>query len=220
MNFNQHLNQAGRHAIFSPSSPYWLNDSNDDILRKYVNSYMSSIGTILHDVARKYIAHKVKMSKFDKKSASLELLERGIPEAVVSHLPFDDIFTNVITYVNDAVTFGMSPEVVLYYSDNFFGTADSISFDERTGFLRIHDLKTGVITAKMEQLMIYNALFILEYGQIYGFKVTDIRSELRIYQSGEVIYHNPDQNDISAIMDRIVAVDGVLHSLNDRRAIA
>ena len=47
----------------------------------------------------------------------------------------------------------MTPEQILYYSDNCFGTADAILF--RNNFLRIHDLKTGKIPAHMEQLEIY-----------------------------------------------------------------
>lgn len=70
----------------------------------------------------------------------------------------------------------MSTEVVLYYSDRFFGTADSISF--RNGVLRIHDLKTGKTPVHMDQLMVYAALFCLEYK----IKPGDIDFELRIYQ--------------------------------------
>lgn len=52
----------------------------------------------------------------------------------------------------------MTPEQILYYSDRWFGTADSIAFDKN--MLRIHDLKTGRRPAKMEQLMVYAALFV------------------------------------------------------------
>jgi len=55
----------------------------------------------------------------------------------------------------------MTPEQVLYYSGNCFGTADSIAF--KNNLLRIHDLKTGAVPAHMEQLFIYDALFCLEY---------------------------------------------------------
>lgn len=48
-------------------------------------------------------------------------------------------------YVNDAIGYKMTPEQTLFYSENCFGTADSISY--RSGLLRIHDLKTGVIPA-------------------------------------------------------------------------
>ena len=218
MNFNQHSSLVGKHAVFSPSSPYWINDTDNDILRKYVNSYMSSVGTILHDFARSYIEHGFKMSKFDKKAATVALLDNGIPAGVVTRLPLDDIFVNIINYVNDGVAFEMKPEVVLYYSDNFFGTADTIHFDERNGYLRIHDLKTGIVPGKMEQLLIYNALFILEYGPMLGFRPGDIQSELRIYQGGEIVYHNPPVIDICAIVDRIVNIDKLLSTTQDRRS--
>lgn len=61
-------------------------------------------------------------------------------------------------YVNDAIGFKMIPEQILFYSENCFGTADTIMFRNR--FLRIHDLKTGAIPAHMEQLKIYAALFV------------------------------------------------------------
>lgn len=61
-------------------------------------------------------------------------------------------------YVNDAIGFKMTPEQPLFYSENCFGTADAISY--RNKLLRIHDLKTGLIPAHMEQLMIYAALFV------------------------------------------------------------
>ena len=46
-------------------------------------------------------------------------------------------------YVNDAIGYRMTPEQVLYYSPNVYGTADAIRFYENSRFLRIHDLKTG-----------------------------------------------------------------------------
>ena len=61
-------------------------------------------------------------------------------------------------YVNDAIGFKMVPEQPLFYSENCFGTTDAIAFRNR--MLRIHDLKTGVIPAHMEQLEIYAALFV------------------------------------------------------------
>ena len=69
----------------------------------------------------------------------------------------------------------MTPEQILFYSDNCFGTADAIAF--RGDLLRIHDLKTGAIPAHMEQLEVYAALFCLEYK----IKPADIRMELRLY---------------------------------------
>ena len=112
-------------------------------------------------------------------------------------------------YVNDAIGFKMSTEVVLFYSERFFGTADSISF--RDNFLRIHDLKTGKIKADMEQLEIYAALFCLEYKV----KPESIGMELRLYQNDEVIYHNPTPEDIHAIMDKIVHLDQIIQTLEE-----
>ena len=57
-------------------------------------------------------------------------------------------------HVNDAIGFKMDPEVVLYYSENCFGTADAISFKDN--LLRIHDLKTGFSETNILQLKIYS----------------------------------------------------------------
>ena len=101
----------------------------------------------------------------------------------------------------------MSTEVVLFYSERFFGTADAISF--RNNFLRIHDLKTGRRPVHMEQLEIYAALFCLEYK----IKPGDIRMELRIYQNDEILVHEPTAEDILPIMDKIVHVDKMLEKI-------
>ena len=110
-------------------------------------------------------------------------------------------------YVNDAIGFKITPEQVLYFSVNCFGTADAISF--RDGLLRIHDLKTGVTPAHMEQLYIYAALFCLEYKV----KPSDIRTELRLYQSNEVVTAEPTSDEIGAVMEKIVTFDRVINKL-------
>ena len=102
----------------------------------------------------------------------------------------------------------MDTEVVLYYSDYFFGTADAISF--RDNFLRIHDLKTGVTKVHIEQLEIYAALFCLEYRV----KPNEIQIELRIYQNDGVLVHNPEPEDIYEIMDKIVHLNKLLEKAN------
>ena len=115
-------------------------------------------------------------------------------------------------YVNDAIGFHMQPEQVLYYSDNCFGTADAISF--RNGLLRIHDLKTGVIPAHMEQLLVYTAIFCLEYRV----KPVEIETELRIYQNDEILIHNPEVDEIVPIMDKIISSDKILNKLKAEEA--
>jgi hypothetical protein len=101
----------------------------------------------------------------------------------------------------------MTPEQVLYYSDNCFGTADSISF--RDNLLRIHDLKTGSSPTHMEQLMIYAALFCLEYEV----NPNSINIELRIYQNDEVNIFEPEANDIMEITKKIISFDKVINKL-------
>lgn len=206
MNFNRHSDKEGKHAILSASSWRWLNDDRDSLIRRITGQYAQSIGTILHAVACKHIKYRIKLNKYDKKNVMLELLTNGIPGFVIDAMDFDKIFENLMTYVNDGVGFKMHPEVVLFYSDNFFGTADAISFNENERFLRIHDYKSGVIPAHIEQLEIYAALFCLEYR----FKPYEISTELRIYQNNDVLYHNPEPDEIAQVADTIVDLDKFL----------
>lgn len=102
----------------------------------------------------------------------------------------------------------MNTEQILYYSPNCFGTADAISF--KKGSLRIHDLKTGITSVSMKQLEIYCAIFCLEYNQ----NPNDIEEiELRIYQNDEIIYHNPNREDILYIMGKIVSFDKMIQKI-------
>lgn len=114
----------------------------------------------------------------------------------------------IAMYVNDAIDMEMTPEVTLYYSDNCFGHADAISFDG--SHLQIHDLKTGASKVSVSQLMIYAALFCLEYGH----RPFDISIELRIYQLDEVqVYDRVDPGEIAQIMDTIIQMDKRLELL-------
>lgn len=110
-------------------------------------------------------------------------------------------------YVNDAIGYRMTPEQVLYFSDNCFGTADAICF--RKKFLRIHDYKSGIIKAHMEQLEIYAALFCLEYK----INPADIDIELRIYQMDDIEVLNPNCDDINVVMDKIITADKIINKL-------
>ena len=148
----------------------------------YANKKASEIGTKLHQWAKDTIDLGIKQPRSKK---------------------------TLYAYVNDAIGFKMSTEVVLFYSRRFFGTADAISF--RKGVLRIHDLKTGKIPAHMTQLEIYAALFCLEYKVKPG----DIKMELRIYQNDEILYHNPTAEDIVPIMDKIVHLNKLLEKIDD-----
>ena len=104
-------------------------------------------------------------------------------------------------YVNDAIGYRMSTEQTLFYSENCFGTTDAISFTRN--MLRIHDLKTGLISGSVHQLEIYVALFCLEYG----FKPGEIEIETRIYQNDEVVIDHPTIDTIAHLISKIVVFD-------------
>ena len=180
MFFNKHTNLEGLHAPFGASKSSWLRYSDEKIIEVYNNLQAAEMGTKLHEWAKQTIDLGIKQSRSKK---------------------------TIYSYVNDAIGFNMSTEVVLFYSENFFGTADAISF--RNNFLRIHDLKTGRRPVHMEQLEIYAALFCLEYKVKPG----DIRMELRIYQNDEILVHEPTAEDILPIMDKIVHVDKMLEKI-------
>ena len=185
MIFTKHSNLEGLHAPFGASQSAWLRYDDEKILATYNNMKAKEMGTRLHAWAKETIDLGIKQPRSKK---------------------------TIYAYVNDAIGYKMDTEVVLFYSSRFFGTADSICF--RNGTLRIHDLKTGVTKVHMEQLMIYAALFCLEYK----IKPSDIEIELRIYQSDEVLYHNPTAESISSIMDRIVYLDKMLERLDCEEA--
>ena len=177
MKFNSHTNLEGLHAPFSSSKYSWLRYDDDKALEVYTNLKAAEMGTRLHEWAKKTIDLGIKQPQSKK---------------------------TIYAYVNDAIGFKMDTEVVLYYSDRFFGTADAICF--RNKMLRIHDLKTGIKPVKMEQLMIYAALFCLEYK----YKPSDIEIELRVYQNDTIEYHNPTAEEIVPIMDKIVHLNKLL----------
>lgn len=177
MNFNPHYDLEGRHAPFSASSPSWLRYDDAKLLNRYSSMQAAAFGSRLHEWAK-------------------ETIDLGIKQAEVGK--------TINMYVNDAIAFGMKTEVVLFFSKFFFGTADTIAF--RNNFLRIHDLKTGEHPATREQLMVYAALFCLEYK----IRPEDINIELRIYQSNKIDIWQPTAAEIAAIMANIVHKNNVL----------
>lgn len=206
MNWNQHRNLEGSHAFLSASKYSWLSKTNEEIVQSYTNSFSQAIGTLSHAFAADYIRFREKLKKGDSRTLKMDLMRKGIPEYAIDIRAF---FPTVMQYVNDSIDFMMDPEVLLYYSDLCFGTADSIQVSN--GVLRIHDLKTGSTVAKIDQLKIYAALFYLEYGQ----KPERLRTELRIYQSDDIIVHEPEVDEIMEVMDAIVEKDRVLQKLKE-----
>ena len=178
MNFIKHSNLEGLHAPFSASQSSWLRYDDEKALSVFRKKKAKEMGTRLHAWAAETIELGIKQPRSKK---------------------------TICSYVNDAIGFKMSTEVVLFYSKYFFGTADAISF--RNNMLRIHDLKTGE-SGHMEQLEVYAALFCLEYK----IKPGEIDIELRLYKNDEVIVHNPTAEDSLPIMDKIIHLNKILES--------
>jgi len=122
----------------------------------------------------------------------------------------DDETTTLGMYINQCIQYRMSPEVVLFYSPNAFGTVDAIAYRHRR--LRISDLKTGATRTSEHQLEVYAALFCLEY-EIDPFSMRDI--ELRIYQDSGVRSYIGDPYFIKGIMDKITKFDKLLNQLRE-----
>lgn len=185
MRFKKHYNLEGLHAPFSASKSSWLRYDDAKAIEVYTNMKAAERGSRLHQWAKDTIDLGIKQPRSNK---------------------------TLYAYVNDAIGFQMDTEVVLYYSDRFFGTADAISF--RKGVLRIHDLKTGKvgkIEPHLEQLKIYAALFCLEYKH----RPAEIEIQLRVYKTDEVACLEAEADEIAHIMDRIISLDKLLQKFNE-----
>ncbi len=185
MQWNDHSNLEGLHALLSPSQYYWVKYNQEKLMDMKVTKDAAERGTRYHNLAK-------------------ELIELNVP------LPKNHKTFNM--YVNDAIGFKMRPEQPLYYSRYCFGTADTISFKEKKSFLRIHDLKTGIkVPAKLTQLEVYAALFCLEYD----IRPADIEIELRIYQFDDILCGHPTAEDIVPIMDQIITADKLYSEMDE-----
>jgi len=183
--FNDHSALSGAHAFLSASKYHWLNYSPDKLVESFRTAQAAAKGTRLHELAAEHIRLKMRMPR--------------------NKATFN-------RYVNDAIGFRMTPEQALFYSVNCFGTADAISFEK--GLLRIHDLKTGVTPAKIDQLMVYAALFCLEYDV----RPMEIEYELRIYQNDDVAVSNPTGEEVARVMDIIIQFDKLIEKVKEEEA--
>jgi hypothetical protein len=180
MNFNDHWNLEGQHAFLSASKYHWINYDDEKLALAFSKYKAAQKGTEMHDLAKRLIELGVKLPK-SKKTINM--------------------------YVNDAIGFQMQPEILLYYSDNCFGTCDCISF--KKNFLRIHDLKNGESPTSIKQVRVYAALFCLEYR----INPADIDMELRIYQLDNIVIDIPDPEEILNIMNTIIRHDQIIEKI-------
>lgn len=179
--FNNHSWLEGKHARLGASQHAWLNYDEEKMIRVAHNMAEAARGTKKHDLAKRLIELGEKMP---------------------------DVPKTLNMYVNDAIGFKMTPEVILVGTDYSFGTADALSF--RNGILRIHDLKTGVIPGKFQQLELYGALYCMEYG----IKPVEIEFIFAIYQNNEVLAVDGDPLIITNHMSKIRAFSELLAELD------
>jgi hypothetical protein len=182
MNFADHSDLVGQHAFLSASKYSWIRYDDDKLRESYFNRMEAAKGSRLHEIAKELIQMRIKLPK------------NGL---------------TLSQYVNDAIGFNMIPEQVLFVSRNCFGTADAIKFDLKKMVLRIHDLKNGVSVAKMDQLMIYTAMFCIEYG----YKPHELTIILRIYQHDTYEEYSPMVEQIVVIMDKIITFDRYIEEM-------
>ena len=93
MIFRQHHELEGLHAPFGASRSSWLRYSDEKLVNSYQNMRASELGTRLHEWAKTTIDLGKKQPRSKK---------------------------TIYAYVNDAIGFKMSTEVVLFYSERFF----------------------------------------------------------------------------------------------------
>jgi len=184
--FNKHSELEGQHSVLSPSKYHWINYSPEKFAVFVRTRLATQRGTELHEFASTAIRLGQKLSN---KQDTLN------------------------KYVNDCIRFQMTPEVLLFYSFNAFGSADAISF--RNNELRIFDLKTGSSRTSFNQLMCYVALFCLEYK----IKPATIFIELRIYQEGEIQVFEPPLEEIERIMHKYVAFDELMNKIAEEEVL-
>lgn len=180
MNYNEHSELVGQHAFLSASKYHWIHYNEEKLILSYTKAQAKQRGIELHNLAKELIRLGVKLPKNNE---------------------------TLNSYVNDAIGFKMKPEVVVFYTFNAFGTADTLSF--RNKLLRIHDLKTGETPASMEQLEVYAAYYCLGHK----IKPEDIRIELRIYQSNEIVVDRPDPSIITDIMNWAITADQIVEKM-------
>lgn len=179
MQWKKHLELEDKHAFLGASKYSWLNYDEGKLVEAFRNHLAKERGTRLHAFAAEAI------------TLGVMLMQNS---------------DTINIYVNDCIANHMSPEVTLYYSDNCFGTADAISFEDNK--LKIYDLKTGKGKTKFDQLEIYAALCCLEYG-LYPER---IQMELRIYQNNTFRQEEPTPERINYIIESIIRNDEILNN--------
>lgn len=186
MRYNKHyLRSDTPHAVLSASNYSWINYDDEKLVDKVMTMKATQLGTELHAIAANLIKHNLRM---------------------------EDIPQTLNMYVNDCVGFRMQPELILYVNEYCFGTADAFRFSDPV--LKIFDLKTGVNATSFKQLLVYAAMFCLEYSK----NPFDLQIELRIYQNNEMRMEIADPDEVTHIMAQITWATKLINKLNEEEA--
>lgn len=180
--FNNHPTVDGKHAFLGASKSHWVNYDLEKMERIWENQFKSQKGVRLHSLAAFCIKERIKLQ------------ENG---------------TTLSMFVNDSIGFRMTPEQVLMYSENCFGTTDAIDF--RKGILRVHDLKTGQHQGSFHQTEVYCALYCLEYRV----NPYDIEMIMRIYQNDAFFEVIADPAWVASIMEKIKTFDKRIEEMKE-----
>ena len=191
MHFNRHFDLEGKHAFLSASKSSWVNYDEEKLADSFRTAMAAAHGTRLHEVAKELILLREKLA---------------------------DVQKTLNMYVNDCIGFRMDPEVVLKATDNCYGTADAIRWNEQNNTLYVFDLKTGVTPAPFRQLLVYVAMFCMEYDV----DPLSINVELRIYQNDEIKVCASDEDEallpeVMRIIDTIQTFDPIIEAIKLER---
>ena len=212
----------GQHARYSPSKVTWIRYDKESCIEAFHNENRKAIGTYIHFWSGIQIQLRQKCSSLRDISKSVRTLifsenfsERyGLSDTgkvlinEMVQIP-SEVFSTVKAYVNDSISFMMEPEKELIFTEDVAGTCDSFSFDKKDRTLKIFDLKTGRQRAKPEQVLIYAAIWCLKEN----YDPNDISYDFRIYQNDEVLFVNPEPDEIKAIMKQCNFVNDISEEL-------
>jgi len=218
MGLNENSKLKGQHALFSPSQPAWLNYDDDEFVNKLTGKYRSNLGTEIHEWSAVQInlGHKVTSLREIYKDVETHIYEKyssaeyglsSYGRTLIFNMKYvpEETFSTVKSYINDCVVSKMETEVLVDFSENFFGTADAVRFDGK--HLMIFDLKTGATPAKIEQPVIYACLYLLKYR----LDPKEVSVEVRIYQSNDILRATPDANELIPVMNKIIHFDNIMN---------
>jgi len=181
--FKNHKELEGRHSVLSPSKYSWIRYSAEKFAENFREMNATTYGSRLHELAKEHILLGILMPRNEK---------------------------TLNKYINDMIGMRMTPEVVLAFNGDSFGSADAIKFDAQKLELTIADLKTGTHEASFDQLYIYVVYFCLEYGYRIG-ELNKI--ELRIYQNDEVRIEQADLEKLGNIHGKVLEFNEIMSDI-------